>query len=294
MNTFVLLFHLYFFFGLAFSWSFNGHRIVADIAQSLLSPTVLSNCISKWFSNRSSFSLSSIAAHPDQFDGLRPLHFMNLQGDPPNGTFVYNEITCPTGNCVVDAVVLYEKIFATQPTPIISTEANPSALSFLIHFMGDLHQPLHISYKSDLGGNKVNVSFFNKITNLHSLWDGGMINKWISNEIGHDCGFSCGWRNLSNPLIKEVNAQIPLVNIWQNFSSYVSIAQESFEITNRNCFSFLKKKRDILESQQQNEPVALGLEYFNANFPIVRQRLMMGGARLAVALTKGCKIRMKN
>jgi len=49
------------------------------------------------------------------------------------------------------------------------------ALKFLVHFVGDLHQPMHMGRKEDKGGNKVDFNWFGRKTNLHSVWDGGMI-----------------------------------------------------------------------------------------------------------------------
>lgn len=48
-------------------------------------------------------------------------------------------------------------------------------LYFLIHLIGDMHQPLHIGRKEDMGGNKIQVKWFNGSTNLHSLWDSKLI-----------------------------------------------------------------------------------------------------------------------
>jgi len=49
------------------------------------------------------------------------------------------------------------------------------ALKFLVHFVGDLHQPMHMGSKEDKGGNKVDFNWFGRKTNLHSVWDGGLI-----------------------------------------------------------------------------------------------------------------------
>ncbi|MDD3322231.1 MAG: S1/P1 nuclease [Paludibacter sp.] len=52
---------------------------------------------------------------------------------------------------------------------------NVEALKFLIHFVGDLHQPMHLGRLSDLGGNKVETKWFGKTINIHSLWDSYLI-----------------------------------------------------------------------------------------------------------------------
>lgn len=52
---------------------------------------------------------------------------------------------------------------------------NAEALKFLVHFVGDLHQPMHLGRKDDKGGNKVDFNWFGKKTNLHAVWDGMLI-----------------------------------------------------------------------------------------------------------------------
>jgi len=275
----------------AIGWSWNGHKIIADLSQSLLNltnPDVITKCLSRWFPANESVSLSSIAHHPDQYknNDFNAYHFMNLPGDPVNGTFIYDASTCPDGKCIIGAAGLFAKRFATE-VPKFSFSDNPSSLSFLVHFMGDIHQPLHVSYGSDVGGNKINVTLFGKHANLHSIWDGGMMEYYIGNLTGEPCGYpqkSCNWTIFSEFLKKEMTANMPLVRGWQKFPSFSSIGEDSFKIVNSNCYSYLReKKRHMLQS-----PIELGLEYFTENFPIVRQRLMMAGARLAIVLQSTC------
>src|SRR6185295_3330145 len=56
-----------------------------------------------------------------------------------------------------------------------SKDQRQEALKFLVHFVGDIHQPLHIGRKTDKGGNSISVKLFNKSGNLHSVWDSGLI-----------------------------------------------------------------------------------------------------------------------
>ena len=56
-----------------------------------------------------------------------------------------------------------------------STEDKILALKFLVHLVGDIHQPLHVGRKADKGGNGVRVKYYGRTTNLHAVWDGAMI-----------------------------------------------------------------------------------------------------------------------
>ena len=57
----------------------------------------------------------------------------------------------------------------------LPAEKRQIALRFLIHFVGDLHQPLHVGREEDQGGNKIKVNWFEKETNLHSVWDNSLV-----------------------------------------------------------------------------------------------------------------------
>lgn len=81
---------------------------------------------------------------------------------------------CPNSACVVAAIQNYTNILSSRP-PARWINPEPSAVTFLVHYMGDIHQPLHVGYAHDRGGNNVNVKFFGKTKNLHSIWDSGLI-----------------------------------------------------------------------------------------------------------------------
>ena len=70
-------------------------------------------------------------------------------------------------------------------TRLKNDKNNAEALKFLVHFVGDLHQPMHLGRLQDLGGNKLDVKWFGKTINLHSLWDSYIIegNKMSYSEI---------------------------------------------------------------------------------------------------------------
>src|SRR5260370_18950464 len=58
----------------------------------------------------------------------------------------------------------------------LSMDKKRMYLKLLIHFVGDIHQPLHVGHREDLGGNRVKVMCFNTSTNLHAMWDEQLIN----------------------------------------------------------------------------------------------------------------------
>lgn len=98
----------------------------------------------------------------------------------PKGSTHFSDSTadCPNQFCVLGAIKNFTtqaKALPARQWPYYGDASLPSAITFLIHFIGDIHQPLHIGWKEDRGGNSVKCTFFGKDTNLHSVWDSGMI-----------------------------------------------------------------------------------------------------------------------
>ena len=75
---------------------------------------------------------------------------------------------------MVSAIITYAKVLRSQDA---SPAERMEALKFLVHFVGDVHQPLHVSRARDRGGNDIKVEFFHDRTNLHRLWDSGLIRR---------------------------------------------------------------------------------------------------------------------
>jgi hypothetical protein len=94
-----------------------------------------------------------------------PWHFINIPIKVKRG-FIAS--FCPVNGCVTRRI---PELIAVLRSPQSSPESRVEALKFLVHFIGDMHQPLHVGDRDDRGGNDVNVTFFGGETNLHSAWD---------------------------------------------------------------------------------------------------------------------------
>ena len=81
---------------------------------------------------------------------------------------------CPGGRCIVAAIAADHAVLAN---PASSIEDRAEALRFLIHFMGDLHQPMHVADNGDRGGNRRIVYLDGDSTNLHAVWDGKLLER---------------------------------------------------------------------------------------------------------------------
>lgn len=92
----------------------------------------------------------------------------------PEGSDYVLEQHAPTRG---DAYTALKSFEATLKNPNASIEEKQLALHFTVHLIGDLHQPLHTGNGTDRGGNDVKVEFFWDDSNLHRVWDSGMIDR---------------------------------------------------------------------------------------------------------------------
>jgi len=157
-----------------FCWGVTGHRIVAEIAQQHLSKKAKKE-IKKlfgrealaWWANWGDFIKSD-----SNWNQANVWHYVHVEGKLAKGAYGAALKALPGKNLYSQTVAM----MADLRNESLSVEQRQIALKFLIHFIGDLHQPLHVGGRpDDQGGNKIPVSWFDKPTNLHSLWDSGLI-----------------------------------------------------------------------------------------------------------------------
>lgn len=172
--------------GFLFAWGPEGHRIVADIAESRLTPTAKLH-IKELLGND---DLTAVSVWADDIKGERPethgWHFVDI---PMNSSGFSEARDCyrpdekhpytlqDHHNCVVDRIEIFEQILADRKRP---EQERMEALKFLVHFVGDVHQPLHAIAEAR-GGNDIHVVEFGSSQcgkyqcNLHFAWDIGLI-----------------------------------------------------------------------------------------------------------------------
>lgn len=172
----------------ALAWSPLGHRLVGELAQPHLTQKAQAE-VAKLLSGEPQPTLGGVAnwadtlrdSDPDYFKRTSRWHYINT---PPGTCDYVAERDCKDGDCVIGAI---EKQRAVLADPSQSLVARRDALKFLVHFVGDAHQPLHNNNHDDRGGNQYQISlrttlqpeayardkYINGImgTNLHAVWD---------------------------------------------------------------------------------------------------------------------------
>ncbi len=150
-------------------WGPEGHRLVAELAAARLDSAARAEIDSLLGGE----SMAAVSSWADSIRSFRrwtaPLHYVDI----PLGASAYDSARdCPRGRCVIQAIAEERRTLADRSA---SRRARAEALRFLIHFLGDLEQPLHCEDHHDRGGNSVRVTFFGRPTNLHAVWDSGIL-----------------------------------------------------------------------------------------------------------------------
>jgi hypothetical protein len=158
----------------ALAWSAKGHRTIAELADQQLS-TGTRQTVSDLLADEPSTALGAIASWADEVrdeEAWRHTgrwHFLNF----PQGQCSYvAERDCAEGRCIVAAIESQRALLRASSTP---RAQRVQALKFVVHLVGDIHQPLHAGYGFDRGGNDTQIRFDRMGSNLHALWDGLLI-----------------------------------------------------------------------------------------------------------------------
>lgn len=188
LRSTLLIAFLLFLAPLALGWSALGHRLVGELAQRHLNPAARTE-VDKLLAGEPDPTLAGVADWADKLRDADPARFKRTQSwhyiNTPPGICEYQpERDCPDGNCVIGAIEKQRAILADRNQPL---EARRDALKFIVHFVGDVHQPMHASNRTDKGGNGYQISLRTDLqpeayarknyvdgvmgTNLHSVWD---------------------------------------------------------------------------------------------------------------------------
>ena len=160
----------------ALAWGPLGHRIVARLAEARLTPGATAE-VKALLAVRGERYLDQVANWADDLRDTDPalyrrtarLHYVNFQSrdclyEPPRD--------CRDGECVVAGISKYSAILANRSN---SSAERAQALAFVVHFVADVHQPLHAGYRHDAGGNDFQVHWRGQGTSLHRIWDSAML-----------------------------------------------------------------------------------------------------------------------
>ena len=178
MNTRILkkiFIAVFFIFGIAeaSAWGVTGHRVVAEIAENHLTNRAKRKLIELIGKQK----LAYWAKWPDnvrnspEWKNTSTWHYVNIPPQESKEQFI-EQLKNNNKPNIYTAIQNVKGVIVDKNTPDADREIY---LRFLVHFLGDMMQPMHTGKEEDLGGNLIKIQFFKKDTNLHSLWDSGLI-----------------------------------------------------------------------------------------------------------------------
>jgi hypothetical protein len=236
------------------SWGYAGHQTVARIAENHLSPQAKA-AVQSLLGKEAITDVASWAdevRNQPEYKSTAPWHFLNLPLGLDRAAFE-KAVKSQSQENVYTAILAQEKVLSDRAA---SRAQKMIALKFLVHFVGDAHQPMHISRAEDKGGNTIQLQYENKGTNLHSLWDSRLIDQ-------QGLGYS--------ELASKVDRASPTLARQGAITDPMSWVWESYQISSRL----------YPEIEKSNK---LGQDYYKSHIGIVNERLELAGLRLAAVL----------
>ncbi len=230
----------------SFSWSKDGHEIIAQIAKHYLKKPVLDS-VQKYLDTLSVEKASTWMdeqRNNHQFDYLKPWHYVNV---PKDKTYVKTE----KPNLINQLQLAINNLKRHKKLTSAEIAFN---LKVVIHLVGDLHQPLHCGYFEDKGGNEIELLYLGKKDNLHHVWDKSLI---TTNKI--DTALCISFIKTMNP--KQLKKMQKI-----------------------NVLKWVKESRTILPFVYDFNDNQLNTAYVLSSNQVVTMQLMRGGIRLASIL----------
>jgi len=244
----------------ALAWGRVGHRASAKLAESRLSQEARA-AIHHLLEPGESLADASTWADENsrEISGSAAWHFVNVHISSPH----YTSRDCRPQGCVVSKIAEFRAILSDRNA---SVPRRRTALRFFVHLIQDLHQPLHVADRGDRGGNNLQLRYgrFDP-TNLHQVWDSGLLRSRYRNEDEL-------WHELSQL------ANQPAARDWLK-GRIEDWADESLEVGRRAY-------QDPHTQLSLRSGDSLSREYERANLPRAVERLARAGVRLASLLNE--------
>ncbi|GAA0822738.1 S1/P1 nuclease [Colwellia sp. D2M02] len=201
----------------------------------------------------------------DSYQQYNAWHYMNL---PRSNTNVIAN-SCDK-NCLPQAILYHQNKLQHLDVSWQKTQA----LLFLGHWLGDIHQPLHVSYASDLGGNKIKLAKQKQCTNLHWYWDSCILAQSQRTYVQWLSLLAAQWHKKSTPAYQPAQ-----VWLWAD-QSYQLVRKNSFQYCQLDSAGEASNKRCV----QPRKTVVLTDNYQQVHLPIMEQQLLLAAKRLQKVL----------
>lgn len=262
-------------------WGPEGHCIVANIAVGLMDANTAqqANNILQGTTFCDASHWADTIKRTSGWTWSAVLHYINT----PDWSCNFDPSRdCSNSRCVYGAILNYTQVLATSS----DADAQNTALKFLIHFIGDIHQPLHVGFTSDAGGNSIHVGFMThhaQSLNLHEVWDKYIIEQRMRNDFNND------QNTYGQYLLQQIQSGTysSSAQKWascaggdgNNYACPQEWANESAGLACKYAYTDASGNH-ITDGEDLQD------DYYNFAVPIVDQQLARAGVRLAATLQR--------
>lgn len=236
----------------SFGWGKKGHELVAEVASHYLDESTKAKVQGylKNISFEDAANWMDEMRSNDYYTFMRTWHYLDVEKGQR-----YTPVA--TDRNII--IILNSAISELQHRDNIKKKQIKNDILLLFHLMGDLHQPLHVGYPGDKGGNTINVTLIKTNTNLHSAWDTGIIE----------------------------SKNITLDDCLKQYASYSPEEIASFK--QLHVMQWMDQSRSLLDTVYNFKDDLLDQNYVDANSVIIEKQILKAGIRLASVLTEAFK-----
>lgn len=264
------------------SWGKEGHYATCKIAQALLTKAA-DDAVQKLLPKYAEGDLASLCSWPDEirywyrYRWTGPLHYIDTPDFRCNYEYSRDchNLQEEKDFCVAGAINNYTDQLATYGDSSSNGKYNlTEALLFLSHFIGDIHQPLHVGFTGDEGGNTITVHWYRRKANLHHVWDNMIIETAVRDFYNSDLTLMINaiWRNITDSWSDDVYP-------WRRCNTD--------ELACPNPYAVESIGLACKWAYRNATPgTILSDDYFLSRLPIVEKQLGKGGIRLAATLNR--------
>lgn len=234
-----------------YAWASTGHRVIGEVASEHIKHRTKRKII-KLLNNESIASISTFGddiKSDDRYKKFYTWHFVDFDYGKK-----YEESEHHKEGDLVQAIEYCENIIKDKNA---SQSDKVFYLKLLVHFVGDLHQPLHVGREADEGGNAIKLKWFNAPSNLHRVWDEQMISQ-----------YGMSYTELANDLPYKTKDEIESIQS----GTLLDWVYESQKLAETAVYPSAKSDENLYYKYQYDY------------FPIVKEQLEKGGLRLAKIL----------
>ncbi|KAJ8060373.1 hypothetical protein OCU04_010702 [Sclerotinia nivalis] len=256
------------------AWGTLGHQTVAYVATNFVAEGT-KDYFQMLLRNTTGSYLAGVATWADSYRYTKagnhtgPWHFIDALDDVPRSCGVKFARDCGEEGCVVGAILNFTSQLLD---PNVARYDKYIAAKFIVHFVGDIHQPLHAE-NIDIGGNTIKVTFNGKATNLHSLWDTAIPEELVG---GYSMADAQEWANVLTTAIKtgiyqyQAKSWLEGMDIGDPLTTALGWARDSNAFI---CTTVMPDGAEVLQGRE------LSGEYYEGCVPVVQLQVARAGYR---------------